>query len=39
MLITINTQWWNHPYEVPGPIDGDCKIATTDDFKEELEDL
>jgi Omp85 superfamily domain len=39
MLITINTQWWNHPYEVPGPIDGNCKIATTDDFKEELEDL
>ena len=39
MLITINTQWWNHPFEVPGPIDGDCKIATTDDFKEELEDL
>ncbi|MCW8851017.1 MAG: hypothetical protein OQJ81_13655, partial [Melioribacteraceae bacterium] len=39
MLITINTQWWNHPYEVPGPIDGECKVATTDDFKEELEDL
>ena len=39
MLITINTQWWNHPFEVPGPIDGNCKIATTDDFKEELEDL
>lgn len=39
MLITINTQWWNHPYDVPGPIDGKCKVATTDDFKEELEDL
>ncbi len=39
LLITINTQWWNHPFDVPGPIDGDCKIATTDDFKEELEDL
>ena len=39
LLITINTQWWNHPFDVPGPVDGDCKIATTDDFKEELEDL
>ncbi|MDX1699861.1 MAG: hypothetical protein R3250_04540, partial [Melioribacteraceae bacterium] len=39
LLITINTQWWNHPHEVPGPIDGNCKVATTDDFKEELEDL
>lgn len=39
MLITINTQWWNHPFEVPGPIDGNCKVSTTDDFKEELEDL
>ncbi len=39
MLITINTQWWNHPYKVPGPIDGNCKVPTTDDFKEELEDL
>ena len=39
MLITINTQWWNHPFEVPGPVDGKCKIATTDDFNEELEDL
>lgn len=39
MLVTINTQWWNHPFEVPGPIDGKCKVATTDDFNEELEDL
>jgi len=39
LLITINTQWWNHPYDVPGPIDGNCKVATTDDFKEEFEDL
>ncbi len=38
-LITINTQWWNHPYNVPEPSDGDCKISTTDDFKEELEDI
>ena len=39
LLITINTQWWNHPFDVPGPIDGDCKVSTTDDFKEELEDI
>lgn len=39
LLFTINTQWWNHPHEVPGPVDGVCKISTTDDFKEELEDI
>ncbi|MBK7379998.1 MAG: hypothetical protein IPJ03_13480 [Ignavibacteriales bacterium] len=39
LLITINTQWWNHPFEVPEPIDGDCKVSTTEDFKEEMEDI
>jgi hypothetical protein len=38
-LVTINTQWWNHPYQKPGPADADCKISTTNDFKEELEDI
>jgi hypothetical protein len=38
-LVTINTQWWNHPYRKPGPADADCKISTTNDFKEELEDI
>lgn len=39
LLIAINSQWWNHPFEVPGSVDGDCKVSTTDDFKEELEDI
>lgn len=39
LLITIQTQWWNHPYEKPTPGNGDCKIADKGDFKEELEDL
>lgn len=39
LLVLFNTQWWNHPYNKPGPQDGDCKIATTDIFKEELEDI
>jgi len=38
-LVTINTQWWNHPYKKPGPADADCKISTTNDFKEELDDI
>jgi len=38
-LVTINTQWWNHPHQKPGPADADCKISTTNDFKEELEDI
>ncbi len=38
-LVTISTQWWNHPFRKPGPVDADCKIATTDGFQEELEDI
>ncbi len=39
VLITLNTQWWNHPFDKPLPATGECKIATTDDFKEEIEDI
>jgi len=39
VLIAINTQWWNHPYKKPSPVDTECKITTEDDFLEELEDL
>jgi hypothetical protein len=38
VLITINTQWWNHPFDKPRPEDGNCKIITHRDFMEELED-
>jgi len=38
-LAAINTQWWNHPHDKPRPSDADCKISTTNDFKEELEDI
>lgn len=39
LLIVINTQWWNHPYDKPGPTDADCKISRDADFLEELEDI
>jgi hypothetical protein len=39
LLVTINTQWWNHPYDKPGPADADCKISVDENFMEELEDL
>ncbi|MGI9542262.1 MAG: metallophosphoesterase, partial [Cyclobacteriaceae bacterium] len=39
LLITIQTQWWNHPYDKPDPADADCKIASEDNFNEELEDI
>lgn len=39
MLITIDTQWWNHPYRKPTPADADCKIATGADYYEELTEL
>lgn len=39
LLVSIQTQWWNHPHKKPLPADADCKIASTEDFNEELEDL
>lgn len=39
LLITINTQWRNHPYDKPEPADADCKISVDENFMEELEDL
>ncbi|MEM6263793.1 MAG: BamA/TamA family outer membrane protein [Bacteroidota bacterium] len=38
-IIAINTPWWMHPYEKPQPADASCKIATPEDFYEELESL
>lgn len=38
VLIGINTQWWNHPFDKPRPSDGVCDIITHRDFMEELED-
>jgi len=38
-LITINTQWFNHPHDKPEQEDGICTISTEGDFLEELEDL
>jgi hypothetical protein len=37
LLMVINTQWWNHPYEKPTPIDGDCDIITQKDYVIEFE--
>ena len=39
LLIAVNTQWWMHPHDKPSPSDADCKIATRDDFYEELEGI
>ena len=39
LLIIINTQYWNHPFKVPGPTDAICKISSKEDFMEELEDI
>ena len=38
VLVAINTQWWNHPFDKPRPSDGVCHIITHRDFMEELED-
>lgn len=39
LLVTMNTQWWNHPYEKGNSINGNCKVSDTDIFKEEFEDI
>ena len=36
VLVTVSTQWWNHPYDKPRPADADCKIVTETDFENEL---
>ena len=38
MLITLNSQWWNHPYDKPRPSDASCDAITAEALKEELED-
>ncbi|NQU84984.1 MAG: hypothetical protein HQ541_04420, partial [Mariniphaga sp.] len=39
LLLVINTQYWNHPFKVPGPADAVCDISSQRDFLEELEDI
>ncbi len=36
VLVTVDTQWWNHPFYKPQPADADCKIVTKTDFENEL---
>ena len=38
VLITINTQWWNHPHRKPIAADADCDVVAIYDVLEELED-
>ncbi len=37
-VITLNTQWWNHPYDKPRPSDAQCEGLSEENLKEELED-
>jgi len=39
VLVVINTQYWNHPWDKPAPTDALCKISSQEDFMEELEDI
>ena len=39
LLVTMQTQWWNHPFRKPTPGDADCKIDAEENFNEELEDI
>ena len=37
-IITLNSQWWNQPYDKPRPSDGLCDAITPENLKGELED-
>ena len=39
VLLALNTQWWNHPYNKPQPDDAKCKIISTADAMEEIAHL
>lgn len=39
VMIAINTQWWNHPFDKPHADDADCKITSTADVMEEIDHL
>ncbi|QKZ14975.1 BamA/TamA family outer membrane protein [Spirosoma sp. KUDC1026] len=38
LLVIIDTQWWLHPYEKPGP-DSDCACKTEDEVLTRLTDI
>lgn len=38
VLITLNTQWWNHPYRKPEAADAICDFITPDVILEEIRD-
>ncbi len=39
ILASINTQWWNHPFDKPDPSTAECKFGTERDFLIELENI
>lgn len=39
ILVSINTQWWNHPFDKPDPSTAECKFSTERDFLIELENI
>lgn len=38
VIVALNTQWWNHPYDKPRGSDAICDGLTADNLKEEIED-
>ena len=39
VIVTLSTQWYNHPYDKPYAATGECKFGTQRDFLIELENL
>lgn len=38
ILMTINSQWWNHPHRKPRPADGVCEFSEPSIILEEIRD-
>ncbi len=38
VIITVDTQWWNHDHDKPRASDGVCDVISQANLKEELED-
>ena len=37
-IVTLNTQWWNHPFDKPRPADALCEGLSEENLKGEIED-
>lgn len=39
VIVALNTQWWNHPFDKPRPSDALCDGLSAENLKEAVEDV